>query len=159
MGFKALNRQRDLVTERNIEYMKAIYKLGGRPGGCIVRVGDLARVLGVSASTVSIMIRRLQYKGLVNVTEGQGVCLSRKGLQVLTEYIWKHAIIELVMVRAGIDSETARMMARKLAASLSTDDAWTIAKALGVPKACPHGKLIPYPGTLLDPLQEYCGLE
>ncbi len=158
MGGAGPRVRRD-VTRRNIEYLIAIYKLGGKPGGCIVRVGDLAKLLNVSASTISIMIRRLEYKGLVRVTDGQGVCLTDEGLRTLTEYIWKHSVMELVLVKAGINPDMAKMLAQKIAPMLSQEDAWEIVKALGRPDRCPHGKLIPYPNTEIDPKKSYCGLD
>ncbi len=152
-------RSRGSVTLRNIEYLKAVYKLGGKPGGCRVRISDLSRELGVSASTVSIMVRRLEFKGLLSVKDNYGVCLTEKGLQVLVEYIWKHAILEAVMEKAGIDANTAHLIAKSLAQHLSNDEAWVISKALGMPTHCPHGRRIPYPGTQLRFEVEYCGLD
>ncbi len=148
---------RSRVTERNIEYLKAVYRLGGRPGACAVRVTDLARYLGVSASTVSIMIRRLAFKGLLHVVEGRGACLTEQGLELLKRYLWKHAILELVFVRAGVDPETARKLASRLSNMISDEDARVLTEALERPRACPHGKKIPYPEDELVGYEDYCG--
>ncbi|MCE4613072.1 MAG: metal-dependent transcriptional regulator [Desulfurococcales archaeon] len=149
--------RRSRLTQRNIDYLRSVYKLGGKPGGCKVRISDLSKSLGVSASTVSIMVRRLEFKGLLDVEDNTGVCLTREGMKVLVEHLWKHGIIEVALLRAGVDEATAKEVADNMSTCMDSGTTEKLAKALGNPDRCPHGKRIPYPGEDLIGY-DYCGL-
>ena len=155
---EATRRPGKRITQRNLDYLKVIYRLGGYPGGCRVRISDIAKSLNVSTSTVSIMVRRLESKGLLDVAENQGVCLTQKGLEVLAEYLWKHAILEISLVKAGLPPDISHEVADSLCQHLERELAWKLYEALGRPKKCPHGMPIPVPGEKLAPSTLYCGL-
>ncbi|WP_062662056.1 hypothetical protein [Aeropyrum camini] len=65
---------------RILHYLMAIYILGGLPGGEYAKFIKISRLLNVSPSTVSIMTRRLQMKGLVELIPNTGVGSLNKGL-------------------------------------------------------------------------------
>ncbi|BAA79053.1 putative transcriptional regulator, DtxR family [Aeropyrum pernix K1] len=127
---------------RILHYLMAIYLLNGLPGGEYARFIKIARLLDVSPSTVSIMTRRLQMKGLVELIPNMGVRLTEQGLKILSNYLWKSAILEVLLARAGVDIDNCRGMGLRMAEGLSDEDAWILYKVLGEPKYCPHKKPI-----------------
>jgi len=150
-----------LIGPRSYDYLKAVYRLGGPPGGCWGGVGQIAEALGVSLPTASIMIRRLASRGLLEVREGVGARLTEEGFEALIEYLWKYGILEVAFVRAGLDPEKAREAAASAADRLPREIADALCSVLGEPRVCPHGKPIPRPGEE-RPTSEprlYCGVE
>ena len=65
------------TIEEYLETVKTLEEMEGSP----VRTSSLARVLTVSAASVSEMLRRLSEKGMVRYTPYGGVSLTEKGLQ------------------------------------------------------------------------------
>ena len=60
------------------EYMETINTLQERQGSP-VKTSSLARFMGVSAASVSEMLRRLSEKGMVDYTPYGGASLTEKG--------------------------------------------------------------------------------
>ena len=131
------------VSSRSVDYLKAAFILGALPGsGKWARFGDMARLLGVSVSTISVMTRRLESKGLMEVSEGIGVRLTMKGFRVLAEHLWKVGIVEVMLYQAGLDSDSCRKIAEKLVEGLDREAAEALYRALGEPQVCPHNRPI-----------------
>lgn len=143
---------------RMYDYIGAVYRLGGLPGGCYVRIGDLARVLNVTPPTVSIMVRRLASKGLVEVRAGEGARLTEKGLRELVEYLWKVGVFETLLSKVGLDAEEARRVSTLLSDRIPREVVDELYKLLGKPRRCPHGRPIPEPGSEIEEGVEFCGL-
>ncbi len=143
---------------RMYDYLGAIYRLGGVPGGCYVRVSSLAKALGVTPPTVSIMIRRLASKGLVEVKGGEGARLTDDGLRELTEHLWRLGVLETLLHRVGLDPDEARRTSLLLSDRLPKDVVEELYKLLGRPNRCPHGKPIPRPDAGLEDEGDFCGL-
>ncbi len=150
-----------MIGRRSYDYLKAVYRLGGVPGGCWVSTGQLAESLGITPSTASIMVRRLAARGLLELREGVGVRLTERGFEALIEYLWKYGVLEVAFVRAGLDPERAREAAASSADRLPREVAEALCSVLGEPRVCPHGRPIPRPGEVRPDSQPrlYCGLE
>lgn len=143
---------------RTYDYLGAIYRLGGSPKGCFVRVSDIARVLNVTPPTVSVMIRRLASKGLVEVRPSEGARLTESGLRELAEYLWKVGVLETLLSKVGLDAEEARRVSSMLTDRIPRDVVDELYRLLGMPRRCPHGKPIPAPGSGIEEGVDYCGL-
>ena len=139
-----MRRPRDgLVSSRSMDYLKAAFILGALPGrDKWARFGEMARLLGVSVSTISVMTRRLEAKGLLEVREGYGVRLTEKGFRLLAEYLWKIGIVEVMLQKAGLGSEECRRFAERLVEGLDREATEALYKALGEPRVCPHNRPI-----------------
>ena len=131
------------LSRRGLDYLVTIYLEGGDKE--LVPFTRISRRLGVSPPTVSIMVRRLQYKGLVRVEDGRGVRLSEKGLKLLVEFSWKCGIVETILYRSGIPLDECMIFADRMCFGLEFESALRLYKALGEPKECPHGNPIPRP--------------
>ncbi|WP_460125729.1 metal-dependent transcriptional regulator [Stetteria hydrogenophila] len=145
-------------SNRLYDYLGAIYCLGGLPRGCYVRITSLARALNVAPSTVSIMVRRMSSKGLVEVCPGVGARLTEKGLKELVEHLWKVGVLETLFCKVGLDADTARIVSLAVCDRLPSDVVKRLHDLLGKPRVCPHGKPIPEPGVKPREKLDFCGL-
>ena len=144
-----LEYRRDAYTSRTIDYLKAVFIAGGLPSSDrYARFSEIAKLLKVSVSTASIMCRRLESKNLLEVRDNVGVKLTEKGFKVLAEYLWKTAIMEVILYKIGLGLDNCKQLASKLAENLDMDSAEKLYKALGEPKTCPHNKPIIHPSKL-----------
>lgn len=146
------------VSSRVYDYLGAIYRLGGLPGGCYARIGEIAKLLGVTPPTVSIMVRKLESKGLVEVKSGEGARLTERGLRELTEYLWRFGVFETLLCKVGLEAEEAKRVSAMLSDKVPRDVVDELYRLLGKPRSCPHGKPIPEPGTPIKGEVDFCGL-
>ncbi len=147
-----------MVTE--VEFLRAIYILSRGDPSVRIKTTAVAEKVGLSPSTTSERLRRMALKGLVLYEPRRGVNLSPKGLLFLTKIVWKEALLEIVLVRAGVPLEKACRAAKLMAIGFSDDAARVLCNTLGHPRYCPHGLKIPHPelGEIVKGGLKYCGL-
>jgi DtxR family Mn-dependent transcriptional regulator len=88
------------------DYLEAILKLSGEKGAA--RVRDLAAELGVHKSTVSLALKALAEKGLVDYSPYEMARLTPDGEAVANEVTRSHEVIRRFLVRVlGMDEATA----------------------------------------------------
>jgi len=132
-----LSRQ---TIEEYLETIKTLEEMEGSP----VRTSSLARVLTVSAASVSEMLQRLSEKGMVRYTPYSGVSLTEKGLQQVLKLTRRHRLWEVFLNRyLGISWEEVYNEACNLEHNTSELVAEKLAQFLGNPAVCPHGGPIP----------------
>ena len=130
-----------MLTQVELRYLKAVFKLGGCPDrGSYARFSDIAKLLGVSAPTVSIMVRRLEDRGLLRVEPRRGVVITWRGLEVLAEYCWKIAVLEVALSKLGVPEGYQRELVERMALALDRNAVLKLWDCMGRPKACPHGR-------------------
>jgi len=99
----AANREISAVAE---DYLEAILKLSGEKGAA--RVKDLAAELGVHKSTVSLTLKGLAEKGLVDYSPYEMARLTPDGEAVANEVTRSHEVIRRFLVRVlGVDEAAA----------------------------------------------------
>jgi DtxR family Mn-dependent transcriptional regulator len=142
-------KQSDL-TPAVQDYAKAIYALEAREGQ--VSTSALARRLGVSAPSVSGMIRTLVERGLVAHEPYRGITLTPAGVRVALEVMRHHRLLELFLAEAlGVPWDRVHDEAEVLEHALSEELEERIAASLGDPSHDPHGDPIPTrEGTIED---------
>jgi DtxR family Mn-dependent transcriptional regulator len=125
------------------DYAKAIYTLEERGPGAVTTTA-LADRLGVTAGSVSAMLRKLDAAGLVAHEPYRGVTLTAHGRRVALEVIRHHRLIELFLAEV-LDMPWDRVHdeAEVLEHVLSEDLEQLIAIKLGHPTRDPHGDPIP----------------
>jgi DtxR family Mn-dependent transcriptional regulator len=141
------------VLTRSVEdYLKAIYRLAG--SGSPASTSDIAALLGLSAASVSGMIRRLSEQGLLEHVPYRGVLLTMQGRRIALRMVRRHRLIEAYLVsRLGYAWDTVHDEAERLEHAVSDLLVERMALALGNPRADPHGDPIPGPdGTIDEPV-------
>jgi DtxR family Mn-dependent transcriptional regulator len=125
------------------DYAKAIYSLTGW-GRETASTNDLAERLGVTAGSVSAMIKRLDEEGLVERVPYRGVRLTAEGSRVALAVLRRHRLLELFLAEVlEMPWEDVHGEAEVLEHALSENLAELIAAKLGDPEFDPHGDPIP----------------
>ena len=127
------------LSIRDIDYLITIYEYSASRG--VARVIDVAKVLGVSKSTASLMIKKLEKQGLI-VKVSSGIKLTSEGVKTCLEIIWRHGVIEVALTRLGLSPEEACAVARNIELSIPKHIVEKLWHLLGRPAACPHGGII-----------------
>ncbi len=132
------------------DYAKAVYALEARQAGA-VSTNDLAERLGVTAGSVSAMLRKLAELGLVEHEPYRGVRLTYEGRRVALEVLRHHRLIELYLAEElGMPWDRVHAEAEVLEHVLSEDLEQLISARLGDPTVDPHGDPIPSPAFEVD---------
>lgn len=138
-----------ILTQAVEDYLKAIYKLRGEREGATTTA--IAERLGVSAASVTNMIKKLARLRLVEHTPYHGVILTTGGEKVALEIIRHHRLLELYLADVlGVSLDKVDEEAERLEHVLSEDLEERIAQTLGDPTRDPHGHPIPSREGRLD---------
>lgn len=134
------------------DYLKAIFSLGERDGGPVT-TSRLSDRLGLSASSVSGMLRRLSAQGLVDHRPYGGVALTSSGRAGALQVVRRHRLLEMFLVaELGYGWDEVHDEAEILEHAVSDRLVERIDAALGRPRFDPHGDPIPDPGGELPHL-------
>jgi len=140
----------DSVSASIQDYAKAVYALEKRKGAA-VSTNDLADRLGVTAGSVSAMVRKLSELGLVEHEPYHGVRLTDHGRQVALEVLRHHRLLELFLAEElGMSWDRVHAEAEVLEHVISEDLEQLIAARLGNPTVDPHGDPIPTAAFEID---------
>jgi DtxR family transcriptional regulator, Mn-dependent transcriptional regulator len=125
------------------DYLKAIYRLQAEIGGPVTTT-DLGGWLGVTASSASGMLRKLDDLQLVSYEPYRGVQLSEVGWRAALRVVRRHRLLELFLSETlGLPWDRLHDEAEKLEHALSPGLCEVIAARLGDPRIDPHGDPIP----------------
>jgi DtxR family Mn-dependent transcriptional regulator len=139
------------------DYAKAIYVLETR-GSNPVSTNALADRLGVTAGSVSAMLKKLDDAKLVTHTPYRGVRLTAAGRRTALEVIRHHRLLELFLAEVlEMPWDRVHQEAEVLEHVLSSELEEIIAAKLGNPTRDPHGDPIPSPDFKIEE-QETCSL-
>ena len=131
------------LTEEN--YLKTIYKLAAKQSGD-EEVGNalLTEAMGVKASSVTDMLRRLADKSLLTYKRYQGVRLTTEGQVVALRIIRRHRIWEVFLFqKLGFAWDEVHDIAEQLEHIRSDALIDRLDVLLDFPKFDPHGDPIP----------------
>jgi DtxR family Mn-dependent transcriptional regulator len=121
------------------DYTKAIYALEQRKAGA-VSTNALAERMGVSAASVSGMIKKLDGLGLVRHAPYHGVALTEDGVRLALEVLRHHRLLERFLTEVlGMSWDRVHAEAEVLEHVLSEELEALIAAKLGHPTHDPHG--------------------
>lgn len=136
-------KQLDEPSSTIENYVKAIYGLEARRDGAVSTTA-LATRLGLTAGSVSAMIKKLNALGIVEHTRYHGVQLTETGERIALKVIRKHRLLELFLVETlGLPWDRVDHEAEVLEHHLSDALTALIAEKLGQPTHDPHGDPIP----------------
>jgi DtxR family Mn-dependent transcriptional regulator len=136
------------LTDAIQDYVKEIYKL--EASGRRVTTSALAKELGVSAPSVTSMLKKLATLGLVEHERYRGATLTPKGERVALEVIRHHRLLEQYLSQTlGLPIDALHDEADRLEHALSEELEAHIDRQLGFPTHDPHGDPIPGPDLKL----------
>jgi DtxR family Mn-dependent transcriptional regulator len=141
----------DTLTRSVEDYLKAIYRLS--PEGRPAATSDIARLLELSAPSVSGMVKRLSELGLLEHVPYKGVQLTEAGRRAALRMVRRHRLIEAYLVQfLGYSWDTVHVEAERLEHAVSDTLVERMAAALGHPVVDPHGDPIPgADGSIYEP--------
>ncbi|MBB6632081.1 metal-dependent transcriptional regulator [Clostridium algidicarnis] len=129
------------MTDNKEDYLKAVYNLGGHRKQ--VNNKEIAKVLGVSAPSVSEMIKKLLDEGYLEYTPYKGIRLTEYGKKEAISVIRRHRLWEVLLVEhLGYSWHEVNEEAEKLEHVTNLKLEKRLDKYLNYPKACPHGSPI-----------------
>lgn len=138
------------------DYLKAIYVLQERDG--LAKTGALARQLGITAGSVTEMIKRMADTSprMVTYRQHHGVTLTARGRQAAIAIIRRHRLLETFLQQVlGLGWEAVHEEAETLEHHLSERLISAIDRHLAHPRFDPHGEPIPDPsGHMSTPAGE-----
>ena len=140
----------DSISASVQDYAKAVYALEARKGAA-ASTNELAERLGVTAGSVSAMVRKLSEVGLVEHEPYHGVKLTAQGRRVALEVMRHHRLLELFLAKElGMPWDRVHAEAEVLEHVLSEELERLIAERLGDPTLDPHGAPIPTVGFEIE---------
>ena len=141
-----------MASENVEDYLKSIYKL--QEGGGRVSTSSLSERLGISAPSVTEMIKKLADEGILTYAPYKGVELTAEGRKRALKILRRHRLWELFLVEVlkypwhEIHDEADRLehfTSEKLERRLD--------EALGFPRTDPHGDVIPRTDGSIEPVE------
>jgi DtxR family Mn-dependent transcriptional regulator len=124
------------------EYLETIYNITVE-GDRVVNA-RLAEKFGVSAASVTEMLRRLERDGYVALEPSTGATLTDTGLAAAEAELRRHRLAERFLFEVlRMDWITAHVEAHALQHGLTPAIEAQMVSALGNPTTCPHGNPIP----------------
>lgn len=131
------------ASEAIEDYAKAVFALQRRLGGPVGTTA-MAERLGVSPSTVTAMLKRMDEMGLVKHERYRGVTLTGEGERIALAVVRHHRLLESYLAEAlGMPWDRVHAEAEVLEHYISEELEERIAVALGDPSHDPHGDPIP----------------
>lgn len=85
------------------DYLEKIYELESAYG--LARIQEIAELLGVTASSVTKMVQRLDRDGLVRYERYRGVHMTERGRQLGRAYEERHQQLAAFLRLLGVDDE------------------------------------------------------
>lgn len=125
-------------------YLKAILHLRDEGGDGTVTVGEVARELEITPGTVTIMMRHLHERGLIDYTPRRGLRLLPSGEAEALQVVRRHRLIELFLTEImQLDWSEVHEEAEILEHVVSDRLLARMDEMLGHPTHDPHGDPIP----------------
>lgn len=148
-----------MATPTIENYAKRIHLLEEQRPGEPVALGELAAALGITAGTVTTMVKSMAEAGLVEYQSRKGVTLTAQGRRLAHHVLRRHRIVELYLVeQLGMDWAEVHQEAEELEHSISDRVLQRMAAKLGDPQTDPHGSPIPTSQGTLPSLSDHIPL-
>ena len=103
--------------ESSEDYLERILMLSQKNGS--VRSIDIAHDMGFSKPSVSVAMKKLREKGLINVDKDGLITLTEQGLDIAERTLERHYVLKELLISLGVDEQTAEDDACKVEHELS----------------------------------------
>ena len=131
-----------MLTRSEEDHLKAIHALLAK--GAAVATNDIAAALGIKASSVPVMLKKLTGKGLLKYAPYHGVRLTAKGSGYALQLVRKHRLWETFLVeRLGFGWHEVHEVAEQMEHVSNEKLVERLDEYLGFPAFDPHGDPIP----------------
>ncbi len=133
----------DTMPKQDVEeYLEAILDIVIEKK--IAKTSDIAKSLGVSPSSVTEVIQRLNKNDLIFYEPYKGAKLTEKGLKIANKIKRKHRIVEVFLFDyLKINPENIHAEACRMEHCISDNVTDALCKMMSGPSKCPCGKEIP----------------
>lgn len=133
----------DDVSIREIEYLIKVFELQNKKG--FAKIKDLVNELKLAKPTVSLTVKKLVKKGVLTYLRHGEVELTKKGLFLIYEYLWRHGVIEFALTKIGLKLDEACILTEKIQFKIPREVVEKLWITLGMPCKCSHGLEFPTP--------------
>lgn len=133
----------DKMPKQDVEeYLEAILDIVTEKE--VAKTTDIAQILGVSPSSVTEVLQRLNKNDLIFYEPYKGAKLTDKGLKIANKIKRKHRIVEIFLSDyLHINPNNIHAEACKMEHCISDEVTDALCKMMGGPPRCPCGKDIP----------------
>lgn len=148
------------MTSNKEDYLKVIFEEGGANANVSNKV--IAEKLGVSAASVSEMLKKLSKEGLIIFESHKGSRLTGEGIEICLAIIRNHRLWEVFLIdKLNYSWREAHEDAEILEHAAPARMIDRLEQFLDYPDVCPHGYEIPRKGKTSDfiPLVNLASLE
>lgn len=136
------------MTPSKEDYLKMIYDIGDTEDKITNK--RIAERLGISAPSVSEMIKKLLTENLIQKNTHTGYLLTQEGLRRVSNLYRKHRLLEIfLMQHLHYTVDEVHREAEILEHTVSDFFIDRLDEKLGFPSLCPHGGSIPKKNELL----------
>ena len=113
------------IYESGEDYLETILILSKQNGN--VKSIDIAQKMNFSKPSVSVAMKKLKEKGLIVVDEFGFITLTSSGLEIANKTYDRHSFITDLLIKLGVNEDTAKEDACKMEHNLS-DETFTAIK-------------------------------
>lgn len=108
-----------IIKESAENYLEAIYVIKNKKGS--VRSIDVANELGFSKASVSVAMKNFREAGYIKMDENGELSLTKKGVKIAEGVFKRHELIAEILIKLGVNKETAFEDSCKIEHSLSEE--------------------------------------
>lgn len=101
------------------DYLEAILVLSKQNGK--VRSVDIAKHMGFSKPTISIIMKQFRDNGYITIDAERGIHLTEKGADIAVQVHERHMVLTGLLMAIGVDEETAKADACKIEHNISVE--------------------------------------
>lgn len=94
-----------IIKESAENYLEAILMIKNKKG--YVRSIDVANELGVSKPSVSVAMKNFREAGYIVIEPDGNITLTQKGSEIAEKVFKRHEMIAKILIKLGVDEETA----------------------------------------------------
>ena len=123
-------------SESTEDHLERIAELVARKG--YARVSDVAEELGLTAATVSNMVRRLAARGFLNYEKYRGFSLTAEGSAVAARIKARHETVQELLGLLGLAAETVEEEVEEIEHHLRSQTLKVLGKLVSYWKAHPE---------------------
>ena len=115
------------IQKASEDYLEAMLMMKEKHG--YIRSIDVAEQIGVTKPSVSYATKRLRENGYITMDPDGLITLTDKGLEIAERMYERHKLLSELLIRIGVNPETAREDACKIEHDLSVETFEAIRRA------------------------------